>query len=427
MPDRRWLSMALQEPGRLLGGMSLEAPVAEWTDRLTSADVGASDLVRVLSRDPTEALHVAIAALARGSAVWVSPGGRPTAQDDAATLVVADDAVVRRRPPDVTLPAAIALVQETSGSSAEPRPACRSVASVLCEAAGYREGLGLAPGVRLRVAAAATHSFGCGVVLAGLLAGCDVDASAVGTPARLARQLQDAPFDILATTPAMAGLLTQTPALGGRAGPALLLIGAGVASQDLEARLTARFGTRVIRGYGSTETGGTFLGHSGLGKPIAGVAVASPGLGEVGELVLETDTPVLGYLGTSLRRSRLWPTGDRVWRAEDASLAFLGRVEQDRLRLNGAFVDVQEVRRAGEAVPGVAAVVVLVMGRPGASELEDLWVVVAGDGLSAATLHEVVDVVLPTVPVRLRVMPQLPLNDIGKLDRARLLNELQRV
>ena len=75
------------------------------------------------------------------------------------------------------------------------------------------------------------------------------------------------------------------------------MVGAGPVGDDLDAAFASRFGVSLRRGYGCTETGGTFLGGTGIGDPIPGVRICHPPPGGVGELRLELPTPVQGYLG----------------------------------------------------------------------------------------------------------------------------------
>ena len=313
---------------------------------------------------------------------------------------------------------ATALLHATSGSSAVAKVARRSVASVLQEANGYREGLGLCPADRISVPVPVAHSFGSGVALSALLSGCDVYADNKRLPSALAADMDGGLLNKVAVTPSLGQLLARTRRSGTCTVDAVL-VGAGVLAEGLSEELADRFGVKVTVGYGSTETGGTFIGSSGIGAPIAGVDVVWPETGQEGQLVLRTVTPVLGYMNEAPRTSPIWRTADIVVREAPSAVRYVRRVSDDRIRLNGSFVNVAPLREAAERIPGVSEHAFVVAPEQRSAGVEALYLVLASAILTPPALARQLRWRGP--PVRVVTCRSLPRNGMGKLDRAALV------
>jgi acyl-CoA synthetase (AMP-forming)/AMP-acid ligase II len=319
-----------------------------------------------------------------------------------------------------------AVLHMTSGSTGGPRVARRGCASVLNEAAGYRARLSLGPDDRVYLPVPITHSYGWGVAMGAVLAGARLDARPLVHARRAAARAEEA--SVVALTAPIAELLAATPAAS-PARPRIAMVGAGRVSRELDERFAARFGTRLTRNYGSTETGATFLGAAGLpegaiGTPMPGVTVLAPEPGEEGELLLRLDAPAEGYLGSTASATGRWHTGDLVRRGRDGVVTYLARLLPSA-RLNGRAVDVDGLCRAIREVPHVGEVIPLVLPRA-ASEIEDLYAVVQGAGVDRSQVERRRSAFPSgTDSVRLVYCDRLPVAPSGKVDRERVLGLIE--
>ncbi|MFJ4858681.1 class I adenylate-forming enzyme family protein [Streptomyces sp. NPDC088730] len=320
--------------------------------------------------------------------------------------------------------ATTAVLHLSSGSTDRPKVVRRGIASVLQDAEGYRHGLGLRPGDRVAVPVPLAHSFGWGVSVAGLLVGCDLDVTPLVRAGTLARKADEGAVTVLAVTPPVARLLAGTRRTG-TVRPRAAMAGAGAVPDDLDAAFRQRFGVPLLRGYGSTETGGTFFGDRGMGRPVPGVEVLAPGPGERGELVLRSAAPVEGRMDDESGPTHEWHTGDIVRHGGDGLLTFEERA-RGPLRLNGTFVRADLAQRLLRGVPGVRDVFPLVLPREDRPEFEDFYAVVEGDvtaaELTAALARADADVPVPRVLVRER----LPRTTVGKTDRRALIEWVRK-
>lgn len=404
MPDPRSALAAevLARGGDTATGAPLADLVRRRADQLAAGGAHGTSgrLHRIEPRPDGQELVDVLACWSLGAVAWLSSGGAPEPDPD-------------------LVPDTAAVLQETSGSTGTSRGVVRSADSLVVEAAGYQAGLDLRAGERVRVPVPTTHSFGCGVALAGLLAGCSIDARPMVRPRGVAGDLDGGRVDLLAVTPSAAALVARTARTGPHR-PRAVLVGAGAVPDDLDSALLERFGVRAVRGYGSTETGGTFLGTDGIGRPVAGVEVLAPDLGAQGELVLRLAAPVLGYVGQDAPASTDWRTGDIVDRSPDGTVRWLRR-RSGPVRLNGRFVDPAPLLAAVADVAGVEEATVVVTRRPGWTGVEDLTVVTAGATVDpdavrrALAAHGDRDLV-----VQLRALDALPRSVLGKLDRPAL-------
>jgi amino acid adenylation domain-containing protein len=230
-----------------------------------------------------------------------------------------------------------------------------------------------------------------------------------------------------------------------------LLAGGDVLSPaHVRRALQAIPGIRLINGYGPTENttfsavhaiGAADLANGAgavpIGRPIdnttafvldASMAPLPPGV--PGELFVGGDGLARGYAGQPARTAatfvphpfghgeRLYRTGDRArWRA-DGTLEFLGRVDH-QVKIRGFRVEPGEIEAALRAHPAVRAAAVVVRGEGGEKRLAGY---AAADGVDHSALREHLRARLPgyMVPAWLVVMDALPLNAVGKVDRARL-------
>jgi amino acid adenylation domain-containing protein/thioester reductase-like protein len=162
--------------------------------------------------------------------------------------------------------------------------------------------------------------------------------------------------------------------------------------------------------------------------------------GEVGEIHLGGDCLGRGYLGDTRKTRRafvrnpfpevpgplLYRTGDLGCHREDGLLHFVGRADQ-QVKVGGVRLELTEVETVLAAHPAVRAARVLVLTDGGERRLVGFVVVRPGAEAAApaageAQLREHAAHLLPAeaVPARLVLLPALPLNPNGKVDRSAL-------
>ncbi|WP_160168041.1 non-ribosomal peptide synthetase [Nocardiopsis ganjiahuensis] len=210
--------------------------------------------------------------------------------------------------------------------------------------------------------------------------------------------------------------------------------------------------TEVVHVYGPTETT-TFAtcvpigaewassGHCPIGGPMDGTrthildtALRPVPVGAVGELYIAGEGVARGYDGrpglTSERfvadpfgsGGRLYRTGDLVRWSTGGQIEFVGRAD-GQIKLRGFRIELGEVENALTRVPGVAQAAVAVVAAPsGAKVLAGYLTETAPGRLDTAEVTDELRRVLPaySVPAVLTVLPELPLNTNGKLDRRSL-------
>ena len=117
--------------------------------------------------------------------------------------------------------------------------------------------------------------------------------------------------------------------------------------------------------------------------------------------------------------ARLYRTGDRVKRAPDGVVEYLGRIDF-QLKIRGFRIEPGEIEAALRALPGVGeAVVVAREDVPGSRRLVAY---LTGDGVEVEELRAALGRRLPEymVPAAFLVLPALPLLPNGKVDRKSL-------
>ncbi|MFD5483432.1 class I adenylate-forming enzyme family protein [Streptomyces hawaiiensis] len=318
-----------------------------------------------------------------------------------------------------------AVIHMSSGSTDRPKAARRGLKSVLMDAEGYRAGLGLAPGDCVAVPVPLVHSFGWGVAVGALLSGCDIDVTPFVRAGTLAHKADSGAVSVLALTPPVARLLVGTRRQG-ESVPRAAMAGAGPVTDELDEAFQKRFGVPLLRGYGSTETGGTLFGDRGMGMPVPGVDIVAPLPGERGELVLRLAAPIEGYLGDDQKPLRNWHTGDVVRHGTDGCVHFEARL-RGPLRLNGRFIRTDITEQVLRSVPGVTDVFLLVLPRSDSPETEDFYSVVEGTASEEDLLAALAATPAQTPVPRVVVCDRLPRTTVGKRDRGALIEMLRKV
>lgn len=445
-------AMVLAHGGRLDGTAvaDLRRPVEDLAGRLIAAGVVPGSVVAVPETDGQQ-FFVGVLAAWSADAVPMPfrPGTEPLWGPNSYRLRATgriERPAVRDLREVAVVAETTAVLHTTSGSTGVPKLARRGCLSVLTEAAGYRSGLGLGPDDSVYVPVPLSHSYGWGVAVAALLAGCELDVRPLVHARRAAVRTEAA--TVAALTAPIARLLAAAPASdpgfdpgsdrgsdlepgrgsdrGSDQGSAsrlrIAMVGAGRVTAELDDQFLARFGVRLARNYGSSETGATFLGRAGLpagciGQPMDGVAVVEPSRGGDGELCLRIDAAVEGHAGSPEPPQTVWRTGDIVRRAADDIVTFVAR-RRPALRVNDRNVDAAGLERALRRVADVDDVLPLVLSRTDGTS-EDLYVLVAGGAVDPDALERQ----RPTFPesarsARIVLCDRLPVLASGKVDRA---------
>jgi amino acid adenylation domain-containing protein len=244
----------------------------------------------------------------------------------------------------------------------------------------------------------------------------------------------------------------------------LLVFGGERALPDRVARLRRQLGpaARVINSYGPTEVtvGATSHAVHGepdgpprplrelpIGRPLPGArAYVLDGARELcpsgipGELAIGGETLARGYLGrpdltaraflpdpfAGRSGARMYTTGDlarhRLDGGEDGALEYLGRIDR-QVKLRGYRIELAEIEGVLAQHPAVAeAAVGIDERRAGERALVAWWAARPGEGATAAELRGFLKERLPEpmVPSLFALLPALPRNASGKLDRRSL-------
>lgn len=370
------------------------------------------------------------AALDGGPAVW------PVADADAVGAAGAPDEASAVDPALREVADEVALVVETSGSTAAPKRVALSAAALVASAEATHDALGgqgqwllALPGHYIAGAQVLVRSSlagldpvtvpdgpftapGFAAAAATMLPGVPHYASLV--PVQLARLVEGADRD-----PFVAAALRSFDAV---------LVGGQALGAELAERAEA-LGARIVRTYGSSETAGGCVYD---GRPLDGVRLRVVD----GEVQLGGPTLARGYLGDPERTARafLAERGERWYRTGDLGeltaegrLRIRGRAD-DVIVSGGVKVALGEVERAVRGLPGFAEAVVVAVAdaewgeRPGVAVEAAAFAGLGDDAVQRqlAALASAVDAAgLPPAgrPVRLAALQAMPRLDSGKPDR----------
>jgi amino acid adenylation domain-containing protein len=247
----------------------------------------------------------------------------------------------------------------------------------------------------------------------------------------------------------------------------LLVFGGERALPERVARLRRQLGpaVRVINSYGPTEVTVAVTSHAvqgepdgqprplrelrefPIGRPLPGVrAYVLDGARELcppgipGEIAIGGQTLARGYLGrpdltartflpdpfAGRPGARMYMTGDlarhRLDGGEEGALEYLGRIDR-QVKLRGFRIELEEIEGVLAQHPAVAeAAVGIDERRAGERALVAWWAARPGEGATAAELRGFLKERLPepAVPSLFALLPALPRNASGKLDRRAL-------
>ncbi|MCA9668775.1 MAG: AMP-binding protein [Myxococcales bacterium] len=296
------------------------------------------------------------------------------------------------------------------------------------------------------------HTFGVGVWLGNyMFDGCAVLMPGGFEPERALRLIERHRVDRMVAVPSMLVAMLEHPAADRIDVSSMKIWGIGGAPFDeaQAARFAARFPGEVQRGYGLTEACPTIArqvegqsykpGSNGRVVPGVVVRICDPSSGaevtpgEVGEICARGDNISPGYLDMPEETARVFGdgwlhTGDLGRIDADGELFVVGRVK-DLIIQGGLNVYPAEVELCLARQSGVAQAAVV--GRP--DELVGEVVVafvtaVAGAPLDEAALRTGCATQLAPykVPEAIFVVDELPLTDLGKIDKRALRDDAVR-
>ncbi|MDO5611891.1 MAG: amino acid adenylation domain-containing protein [Paracoccus sp. (in: a-proteobacteria)] len=464
--------IALETPdGARLTYAGLVARSGQIAASLQDLGIGPGDIVAVC-QDRTPDLLASLIAVWRCGATWLpldpaypaeriayilrdaqavlalaDAAGQATlaALDDIGILPVEDCAGASPLP-DQVAPGDLAYILYTSGSTGRPKgvPIPHSALT------NFLESMCVEPGLTAddRLLALTTVGFDiAGLELFGpLIRGGTVVLAPTGAAldgAGLARMIADHDITIMQATPAGWRVLRDS---GWQGAPGLRMISGGEALDSALARDLIGLGGVLWNLYGPTET--TIWSAAlrvearhlaapkvPVGGPIARTVLSLRDgqgrrvpMGVPGELWIGGDGLSPGYLHrpdltadrfVTRQDARHYRTGDRMRLADDGTLEFMGRFD-DQVKLRGYRIELGEVERQIETHPAIAQAVAMVRGEGNTARLTGY--LRSDDAPTPAALRAHLAVTLPAymIPSAWVVLDRFPLTPNGKIDRKAL-------
>jgi acyl-CoA synthetase (AMP-forming)/AMP-acid ligase II len=344
----------------------------------------------------------------------------------------------------VAMPAGIALLKVTSGSTGEPRAVILDAAALLAGVDQIVSTMQLEPADRNLVTIPLAHSYAFdNVVLTLVRDGMPAVLARDLTPRRLLAVARDAAATVLPTVPFLIDVLARARPEGDL--PALRCVisaGAPLPASARE-RFAAAFGVRPRTFYGATECGGIAFDRVGeadlpdgcIGAPLDRVRLTLEEADEdgIGRVCVSSASVALGYLpdptsdADDVLGQRRFRTADLGRIDPRGRLQLVGRVHEV-VNVGGRKVYPAEVERVIRDVAGVLDVVVTGVARSAVADA--LRAVVAAEPfVTRADIAAACEQRLARykVPRSIELVAELPRTGRGKIDRraldARYLND----
>ncbi|TBU72197.1 non-ribosomal peptide synthase/polyketide synthase [Phytopseudomonas daroniae] len=269
-------------------------------------------------------------------------------------------------------------------------------------------------------------------------------------PRRLVELVREHGVTLLHFVPPLLQLFADEPEVGACTSLRHLFSGGEALPAELCRRLHERLPSVTLHNrYGPTESAinvthwrctGEGEVRVPIGRPLSNVVSEireadwqlAP-TGARGELLLGGSALARGYLGQpALTASRFLPAegGGRLYRSGDlarwrgdGALDYLGRLDE-QVKLRGVRIELDEIRNAILAQPGVRQALVVLGEGPGGGQLL-AYLVAAGEESPAALAERIREALRsalpePMLPAHILRLEQFPLTPSGKLDRRAL-------
>lgn len=233
------------------------------------------------------------------------------------------------------------------------------------------------------------------------------------------------------------------------------LASVSVTGEALKADLVRRWfaavpGVRLVNAYGATEVSDDTMHKVLDGPPLRPLAIVDVGRplrnmrvyvvddrlrlmpeGARGEIVFAGVCVGGGYINDPDRTAEVfrqdpYVPGERLYRSGDLGrwlpegrIEFLGR-RDEQVKLRGLRVELSEIQTVLLQVPGVSGAAVVTVGEGNGARLVGFYV--SDHEVSSVDLHDLLSARLPSymVPAHHFRLPELPLNENGKVDKPRL-------
>ena len=232
----------------------------------------------------------------------------------------------------------------------------------------------------------------------------------------------------------LADQLERDPEAAAAIGRARLLVSGSAALTAVDhARMRAATGLAVRERYGLTETLILTAARAAddpepgsVGRPLPGTdlrLVPVPDSDDLGTVEVRGPSLFDGYLNQPPRRSDDWfATGDVGRWTESGQLALVGRSATDLIKSGGYKIGAGEIENALLEHPCVAEAAVIGVPDEDLGERVVAYVVPAGDAPAPRELSDHVAQLLSPHkrPRTVRFVEELPRNDMGKVQKARL-------
>jgi malonyl-CoA/methylmalonyl-CoA synthetase len=232
----------------------------------------------------------------------------------------------------------------------------------------------------------------------------------------------------------LADQLERDPSAAAAIGRARLLVSGSAALTAVDhARMRAATGLAVRERYGLTETLILTAARAAddpepgsVGRPLPGTdlrLVPVPDSDDLGTVEVRGPSLFDGYLNQPPRQPDDWfATGDVGRWTESGQLALVGRSATDLIKSGGYKIGAGEIENALLEHPGVAEAAVIGVPDEDLGERVVAFVVPAGDAPEPRELSDHVAQLLSPHkrPRTVRFVEELPRNDMGKVQKARL-------
>lgn len=401
---------------------------------LANARVGIGELTGMRNRVRPRLIVHAVAgspaamAVAQGRTVteWIDPAAGLLLVERGGDDVVADE---DGHP-------VVALLLFTSGTTGNAKAVMWSHEGLLALGRVLAKTRATTRSSTVQCAAPLSHMMGVSNWMAALTAGANLNLMPRLDPAALVAAIEAGEITHLSLVPAayrrLCDHLDSTCVdLRGK-GLAYISCGGAPLDQSLKSRIEDRLGVRLVNGYGMTECapGSRTLPQSEspadcIGWPEPGVQmrVDAPEGESVGELLMRSETRMIGYYGdpaatAGMLRVDGWvATGDLATAAADGSFRIVGRIKEMIIH-SGFNVYPAEVEAALQELPQVDQAAVL--GKAADDGDEDVVAFVClkrGETVSGLELRMALSGRLAPykIPGRIEIIDEMPLGPTGKI------------